>query len=346
MAPLLADAGTLVDLLEAGASNHAERIAFESFGARLSFSQIAGHARAIASGLQRLGLQKGDRVALMSRNVMACAPALFGIIAGGFTLVPVDPDASPQDLAAQLNESRVRVIFVLETSAHILCEAVETLETLERAIVMAPGDLIGWRGFFVNVTTRRIRRRVKPYTLFATLPFNSFVEWGAGEPPKPVEMTPGDAPVLLYCNEKNRSAALTHANLLSGMARANGLLQEHGIEAQALTLAHDQPASTALALILWLSTWGRGARQVLLMDARDPGDACKALRKSPPDMLALSPALYGALAGHEGLAKLDLSRLKLCVGAGLAPDIEQRWTAATGMGIVEIDPASVVDYQA
>lgn len=330
--------GTLVDLLEAGARDHASQIAFESFGAGLSYSQIADHARAIASGLQRLGLQKGDRVALMSRNVMACAPVLFGVVAGGFVLVPVDPDASPEDLAAQLNDCGARVIFVLETSAHIICEAMESLETLERAIVMAPGDLIGWRGFFANVTTRRVRRRVKPYTLFATLPFNGFVEWGAGAPPKPVDLTPDDVAMILY--RENRASALANRDLLAGIAQAGKMLGKMpgkmlDLPTQPLALAHDQPASHYLALILcWLSMWRLGARQVLLMDARDVGDACKALRKSPPDLLALSPSLYGALAG-AGLAKVDVSRLRLCVSVGgeCADEIAQRWKAATGIDI-------------
>ena len=81
-----AKAGTLVDLFEASARDFADRPAFESFGARLSYREIAVHARAIASGLQRLGLKKGDRVAVMAASVMACAPILFGVIAGGFVL--------------------------------------------------------------------------------------------------------------------------------------------------------------------------------------------------------------------------------------------------------------------
>lgn len=339
----VANAGTLVDVFETGAAAFADRIAFESFGARLSYSSIADHARAIASGLQRLGLQKGDCVAIMAPNVMACAPVLFGVIAGGFVLAPINPDASPQDLAAQLNASGARVIFVLETSAHILCDAVENLETLERAIIMAPGDLIGWRGFFANVTVRRLRRRVKPYTLFATLPFGSFAEWGAGEAPKPVDHTPDDVAMWRYAGAGRGSVRLAHRALLAEIAQAGSGLHEPGVGELATTspaLAHDQPVSNPVALILcWLSMWRIGAKQILLMDARDPGDAIKAFRKSPPDMLALSPALYGALAGGKALAGVDLSRLKACasLSAGMTADIAERWKAATGVDIAPVD---------
>ena len=336
----MAVAETLVDVFETGAAAFADRIAFESFGARLSYSSIADHARAIASGLQRLGLQKGDCVAIMAPNVMACAPVLFGVIAGGFVLAPVDPDASPQDLAAQLNASGARVMFVLETSAHILCDAVENLETLERAIIMAPGDLIGWRGFFVNVT---VRRRVKPYTLFATLPFGSFTEWGAGEPPKPVDHTPDDVAMWRYAGAGQGGVRLAHRALLAEIAQAGSWLHEPGIGELATTspaLAHDQPVSNPVALILcWLSMWRIGAKQVLLMDARDPGDAIKAFRKSPPDLLALSPALYGALADCKALSSVDLSRLKACasLSTGMTANIAERWKAATGVDIAPVD---------
>ena len=85
--------------------------------------------------------------------------------------------------------------------------------------------------------------------------------------------------------------------------------------------------------------WRIGAKQILLMDARDTGDAIKAFRKSPPDMLALSPALYGALAGGKALAGVDLSRLKACasLSAGMTADIAERWKAATGVDIAPVD---------
>lgn len=341
----MAGAETLVDVLEAGAVDFADRIAFESFGARLSYSSVADHARAIASGLQRLGLQKGDRVAIMAPNVMACAPVLFGVIAGGFVLAPVDPDASPQDLAAQLNASGARVIFVAETSAHILCETVEKLETLERAIIIAPGDLIGWRGFLANVTVRRLRRRVKPYTLFATLPFSGFAEWGAGEAPKPVDLTPDDVALWRYAVTGRGGVELAHRDLLAGIAQAGRWLHESGAgvqleRTQPLVAAHDQPVSNNLALILcWLAMWRIGAKQILLMDARDPGYSIRALRKSPPDMLALSPALFGAPTDCKALASLDLSKVKTCasLGAGMTTDIGERWKAVTGADISAVD---------
>jgi long-chain acyl-CoA synthetase len=327
-------AGTLVDLFEASARDFADRTAFESFGARLSYREIAGHARAIASGLQRLGLKKGDRVAVMAPSVMACAPILFGVIAGGFVLVPVDPAASPKDLTAQLNDSGARVIFVTETSAHIVCDALENLQTLERAIIMAPGDLAGWRGFFANVMMRRVRRRVKPYTLFATLPFDGFIEWGAGESPKPVDLTPDDVAILLYEGDDGRGAMLAHRNLLAGIAQCELWFGAQLNLSAPMVLAHNLPLSNSLALVAhWLFVFAVGGQQTLIADERDIGDVVKALRKSPPNLLALTGSLFGALAGCEALAKANLSQLILCLGANVAPDVAARWTDASGRAI-------------
>ncbi len=332
----LVKTGTLVDLFEASARDFADRAAFESFGARLSYREIAHHARAIASGLQRLGLKKGDRVGVMAPSVMACAPILFGVIAGGFVLVPVDPAASPAELTAQLNDSAARVLFVTETSAHIVCDALESLETLERAIIMAPGDLAGWRGFLANVMMRRVRRRVKPYTLFATLPFDGFIEWGAGESPESVDLTPDDVAILLYEGADGRGAMLAHRNLLAGITQCELWFGAQLDLTAPPVLAHNLPLSNSLALVAhWLFIFAIGGRQTLIADERDIGDVVKALQKSPPDVLALTGSLYSALAGGQAVSKSSLSHRALCLGANVATDLAARWTNVTGRTIVQ-----------
>ena len=272
----------------------------------------------------------------MAPSVMACAPILFGVIAGGFVLVPVDPAASPAELTAQLNDSAARVLFVTETSAHIVCDALESLETLERAIIMAPGDLAGWRGFLANVMMRRVRRRVKPYTLFATLPFDGFIEWGAGESPESVDLTPDDVAILLYEGADGRGAMLAHRNLLAGITQCELWFGAQLKPSAPMVLAHNLPLSNSLALVAyWLFAFSLGGQQTLIADERDIGDVVKALRKSPPNILALTGSLYGALAGGQALSKANFSQLILCIGANVAPEFAALWARASGRTIIQ-----------
>ncbi|MBM3652598.1 MAG: AMP-binding protein, partial [Alphaproteobacteria bacterium] len=70
---------TLVDMFNASVVDFADRTAMESFGATLTFEEFGRAAVAVAAWLQTRGLRKGDRVAIMSPNVLAYPATLFGV---------------------------------------------------------------------------------------------------------------------------------------------------------------------------------------------------------------------------------------------------------------------------
>ena len=74
---------TIVDILRHAVQAYPDRPAVESFGVRLTYAELIKRAEEIAIGLQRFGLQKGDRVAIMMPNVIAYSAVLFGILLGG-----------------------------------------------------------------------------------------------------------------------------------------------------------------------------------------------------------------------------------------------------------------------
>ena len=144
---------TLVDMFNASVAEFAERPAMESFGATLTFEELGRAAVAVAAWLQSRGLRKGDRVAIMSPNVLAYPATLFGVLLAGGVVVNVNPLYTPNELEHQINDSGARFLFVFENFAHTVDAAWPHMK-VERAVIVKPGDLMGLRGLIVNFVSR------------------------------------------------------------------------------------------------------------------------------------------------------------------------------------------------
>ena len=81
---------SVVHMLERAMTVHAEKPAFRSFGQTLTYAEVDRQSRNFASYLQmKLGVSKGDRIAVMMPNLLAFPIAFLGIIrAGGVQVQP------------------------------------------------------------------------------------------------------------------------------------------------------------------------------------------------------------------------------------------------------------------
>ena len=112
---------SLKDMLASSCERFADRPAYRSMGATISFRQLDDASRAFAAWLQKVaGLQRGDRVALMMPNLLQYPVVLFGVLRAGMVVVNVNPLYTPRELEHQLNESGATAIVILENFAHTL----------------------------------------------------------------------------------------------------------------------------------------------------------------------------------------------------------------------------------
>ena len=89
---------SLVDLFEHAAQRYADQVAFINMGQPMTYRQLEQQSRAFAAWLQQgLGLQQGDRVALMMPNLLQYPVALFGVLRAGMVVVNVNPLYTPRE---------------------------------------------------------------------------------------------------------------------------------------------------------------------------------------------------------------------------------------------------------
>src|SRR2546422_3971645 len=100
-------------MLDDAAESHPNATATIFFNAKRSYGSISDSAWRFANGLRRLGVAKGDRVALVLPNTPQFVIAFYGALRAGATVVPCNPLYTPPELRHQLTDSRAKVVVVL-----------------------------------------------------------------------------------------------------------------------------------------------------------------------------------------------------------------------------------------
>ena len=78
----------------------------------LTYAGLAGRARAMAAGLDALGVGRGERVAIVSHNSARLLEAFFGVTSWGRVLVPINFRLSRDEVAYIVEHSGASVLLV------------------------------------------------------------------------------------------------------------------------------------------------------------------------------------------------------------------------------------------
>jgi long-chain acyl-CoA synthetase len=179
---------SVVHLMDAAIGRYPDRTAFRSFSNVLSYGEFDAKGRAFAAFLQqRLGVKKGDRVAVMLPNLLAFPIALLGIARAGAVQVNVNPLYTPRELEHQLNDAGVKVIVVFNGSTPTLAEIVGKT-SVKTIITAAVGD-----GGATALPSPPVDAR-----LAATEGFDQALAQGKDLPFTPVELSGDDLLFLQY----------------------------------------------------------------------------------------------------------------------------------------------------
>ena len=104
---------SVVQMFEEAMSRFADQPAFRAFGQTLSYADVDRQSAAFAAWLQhKLGVQKGDRIAVMLPNFLAFPIAFLGIARAGAVQVNVNPLYTPRELQHQLNDAGCETIVI------------------------------------------------------------------------------------------------------------------------------------------------------------------------------------------------------------------------------------------
>ncbi|AJJ09044.1 AMP-binding enzyme family protein [Yersinia rohdei] len=332
---------SLVEMFENAALRYADQPAFINMGEVMTFRKLEERSRAFAAYLQQgLGLQKGDRVALMMPNLLQYPIALFGILRAGLVVVNVNPLYTPRELEHQLNDSGAVAIVIVSNFAHTL-EKIVFKTQVKHVILTRMGDQLSTaKGTLVNFVVKYIKRLVPKYYLPDAISFRTVLQKGRRMQYVKPDIINTDLAFLQYTGGTTgvaKGAMLTHRNMQSNLEQAKAayapLLQPgHELVVTALPLYHIFALTMNCLLFIEL-----GGRSLLISNPRDIPGMVKELSRYPFTAMTGVNTLFNALLNNEEFNKLDFSTLRLSVGGGMPVQkaVAERWEKLTGKHLLE-----------
>ncbi len=336
---------SLIDIIEQNFINYAGKTAFVCMDVKLSYEELDLYSKQVAAYLQSLGLQKGDKVAVMMPNILQLPVAVLGVLRAGMTLVNVNPLYTTKELAHQLTDSDTKALILLENFAKTYEDIGQDL--VDHVVVASMGDMMSpLKGFIVNAVVRHVKKMVPDYHIKGSVKFKKAMNrFSAANYKRPNNITLDDVAVLQYTGGTTgvaKGAMLTHGNLVANLIQSDTYLGdafdkfEHG---------NEQPViMTALPLyhIFSFTVCGmyglyRGCIGLLVPNPRDLPSLIKAYKDYPPAFFPAVNTLFTALANNEEFQSLNHSKLEMSMGGGMAvlKDTATKWEQVTGNVIVQ-----------
>jgi long-chain acyl-CoA synthetase len=345
---------SLVAMLEESFSKYADQVAYISMGRELTYGQLDRLSRDFAAWLQSRGVKKGDRVALMMPNLLQYPVCLFGALRAGCVAVNCNPLYTARELAHQLKDSGATAIVVVENFAATLQEALPHTE-LKHVVVTTVGDMLGHvKGRAINFVLRRVKKAIPAWSINDVLNFPKVLADGGRQTFQPVAVGPEDLAFLQYTGGTTgvaKGAMLSHRNIVSNVLQAEAWIAPAVRESQelivtALPLYHIF-ALTANCLTFCMI----GARNLLIVNARDILGMIKEMGKYPFTVITGVNTLFNALLNNPNFHNLDFSNLRVTLGGGMAVQqaVAERWEKITGKplaqayGLTETSPAATIN---
>jgi long-chain acyl-CoA synthetase len=322
--------GSVLELLEAAMRRYSDKPAFRCFGQTLTYADSDRLSRNFAAYLQgKLGVKKGDRLAVMLPNIAAFPLATIGIVRAGGVQVNVNPLYTPRELEHQLNDAGVETIIIFNGVSATLAEIIGQTG-VKQVVSVAPGDGIG-----VELPSPTLDPR-----LTNAVAFSSALAAGAELDFKPVSLAGDDLLFLQYTGGTtglSKGAALSHRNLVANTEQFKAFLSDalrpgEDVVVTALPLYH------VFALMLnFISYYSTGAENWLVPNARDINSLVDIMRQARCTAFTGVNTLFGGLLMHPDIAAVDFSRLRVAIGGGAAvlPTTSAKWKALTGQHIRE-----------
>lgn len=346
---------SLVDLFEDSCRRFANQVAYVNLGCELTYAQLEEKSRQFAAFLQKSGIEKGDRVALMMPNVLQYPIALFGALRAGCIVVNTNPLYTPDEVRHQINDASAKVLVVLANFAKTVekslphCPSVQTVIVTEVADIFPPVKRI-----IVNSVIKYVKKMIPHYHLPQAISFNEALKKGQNKALKPISLNHEDIAFLQYTGGTTgvaKGAILTHGNMVANvMQAATWIMPLHvgggDIIVTALPLYHI--FSLTANCLTFLKA---GAKNILITNPRDIAHFIQQIKKTGFTAITGVNTLFNALLNHPKFKEIDFSKLKLALSGGMAlqQSVSKRWIEVTktpvleAYGLTETSPAATIN---
>jgi long-chain acyl-CoA synthetase len=289
--------------------------------------------------MARLGVKKGDRVAIMLPNCPQTIIAYYATLSLGAVVVMTNPLYTERELERQWSESGVTAAVVLDRMWPKV-ERVRSKVGLRDVIVTGIEDYLAFpKNLLFLLKARRERTWVDVTTGGGVIRLRPLMAGAPATVARPVVLSPGDLACLQYTGGTTgipKGAMLTHGNLVATATQIRLFLMPGAKDAEdrivaILPMFHAYGMNAVMNLGIHL------AATLILLPLLDLKMLMDSLQASRPTFFLGVPTLYAAVVNYPGVDKMDLSSIKACFsgGAPMSAELMRRFEALTGGRIAE-----------
>ena len=331
---------TISQMLIGACERHGERTAASNLGCHLSYAELNRLSADFAAFLRNdLGLQVGERVAIMLPNLLQYPVALLGVLRADLVAVLVNPLYTARELQHQLKDSAAAVLVVLDNFGAVAAEALAG-SGVRQVITTRVGDMLPWpKSRIVDFTLKHVKKMIPPFAIAGAVRWPRALARGAGLPRVDAKACASDTAQLQYTGGTTglaKAAVLPHSAIIANAAAAEQWLGS--VLASATdTILVCLPIYHIAAYSNLIFNLSHGYHSVLITNHRGIPTLVKTFAKLKPAFFSGVNTLYDAVLNHPDFASLDFSNLKLCLqgGTALRRGTAERWLAVTGRPAIE-----------
>ncbi|WCN38494.1 long-chain-fatty-acid--CoA ligase [Aneurinibacillus uraniidurans] len=339
----------LYEFLLGSAREYPNAEALFFMGKRITYEQLRNDCFRFAAALVRLGVQRGDRVAIMLPNVPQSVIAYYGTLMAGAVVVQTNPLYTERELMHQLVDAEVETIICLDL-LYARVENVRNHTPLRRILVTGIPDYLplGKRLLYPLV-----QRKARP----PRIPYNAencvyaFVDLLRKEYPDftPVSVTSDDLAVLQYTGGTTgvaKGVMLTHANLVANVLQCRAWFSRSRLAGERFLGAVPFFHVYGMTVVMNFAT--HLAASIILVPRFEVSQILKLVDKQKPTVFPGAPTMYVGLLNHPDARAYDLSSIQACI-SGSAPlpiEVQQAFERLTngklveGYGLTECSPVT------
>ena len=328
---------TLPAYLENSARRFPDRTALICEGFKVSYRRLNELTNRFAACLNALGIEKGDRVAILLPNLIPCVVSYYATLKIGAVAVMCNPEYTDRELLFQLQDSGARALITMDFLAGRMI-ALKPQTDLRIIIHASVGDYLplarnllfpltaGRKGLKANVPPAENVYRWK----------NLLADYSANHRPPGILMD--DVAMIQYTGGTTGAAKgvmLTHANLSFQTQQIDAWFPQFAGKDEIMLGALPFFHSFGLTCSMNLSVFA-GWTNILIPGPR-PGKLLAAIRKYRPTFVPLVPTMFIGLLNHPDIRKTPMTSIKGCF-SGSAPlplEVIRKFEGLTGAAISE-----------
>ena len=334
-------------LVDTAAQNHPHQVAFIYYGKKITYAQFSALTKRFAIELQRLGVKKGDRVAIALPNIPQFPIAFFGALRLGAIAVPTNPLYTEHEMQHQLADSGAKVLVVLSMYYPVI-RAIREQTALEHVIVTSPADFLplvlqklyplsrqkklpqlplSKQELKEDTTLHTLQALLKPQAKGAYELING-----------PTRIQGDDLAVLQYTGGTtglSKGAMLTHRNLLANAMQTRSWvpsIKDSTEKALCVT-----PFFHAYGLSVGMNSSILATTTMILLPQFKVKEVVKAIHRYRPSVFPGIPTMYIAIMKEAKKHPKYLQSIKYCIsGASPLPaKVQADFEAISGGKLVE-----------